>query len=69
MQNFSDLCKNQSPAMKNNYSRKSQNETCKGGKRIGKSLPPKSTGFTKSKSTAAPKITTGDQKFAATGKK
>jgi 23S rRNA pseudouridine2605 synthase len=69
MQNFSDLCKNQSSSMKNNYSRKSQNETGKGGKRIGKSLPPKTTGFAKSKSAPTPKSTAGDQKFAAASKK
>ncbi|HSM48552.1 MAG TPA: S4 domain-containing protein, partial [Draconibacterium sp.] len=55
--------------MKNNYSRKSQNETGKGGKRIGKSLPPKTTGFAKSKSAAVPKSTAGDQKFSTTDKK
>lgn len=55
--------------MKNNYSRKSQNDTGKGGKRIGKSLPPKTTGFGKKKPATAPKSTAVDQKFAAAGKK
>jgi len=43
MRNFSDLCKNLSTAMKSNYSRKNSREKSPGGKRIGKSLPPKST--------------------------
>ncbi|HSO89513.1 MAG TPA: pseudouridine synthase [Draconibacterium sp.] len=55
--------------MKNNYSRKSQNETPKGGKRIGKSLPPKTTGFTKGKSAPVLKSKPGDQKFVEAGKK
>lgn len=42
MQNFSDLCENLSTVMKNNFSRKDSREKSTGGKRIGKSLPPKS---------------------------
>ncbi len=42
MQNFSDLCENLSTVMKNNFSRKDSREKTTGGKRIGKSLPPKS---------------------------
>lgn len=49
MQNFSDLCTNQSIAMKNNYSRKTKRETTGGGKRIGKSLPTKTSGAVKRK--------------------
>lgn len=55
--------------MKNNYSRKSQNDSGKGGKRIGKSLPPKTTGFGKNKSAATPKSAATNQKFAAADKK
>lgn len=49
MQNFSDLCTNQSIAMKNNYSRKTKKETSGGGKRIGKSVPAKTSGPVKRK--------------------
>lgn len=46
---FPDLCTNQSELMKNNYSRKSKRETPTGGKRIGKSLPSKTSGGTGSR--------------------
>ena len=43
MQNFSDLCKNQTNGMRNNY-RKGDQKRSGGGKRIGKSLESKGSG-------------------------
>src|SRR5680860_999674 len=49
IEKFSDLCRNQSFIMKNNYSRKNTNQKPDGGKRVGKSLPIKTSAGNKRK--------------------